>query len=177
MGLQVAGDRSTTSEAYRALQEARAVPPAGRRSVLVIDDEYGARLQVELALMTSDSLTVVGMASNGSRGAELAEALQPDVIVLDLSMPVMDGFEALPLLQAVAPRATILIRSGFDDEDSILAAMRLGATAFLPKFLSPDGLRRIVERAAQGEASPRLVEAVRRARASRIESVRSAAGG
>ncbi len=163
----MAGIPSTTSDAYRALQEARTTPREGRRTVLVIDDEYGARLQVELALMTSESLAIVGMASNGSTGAELAESLQPDVIILDLSMPVMDGFEALPLLRTVAPNATILIRSSFDDEDSIGAAMRLGAAAFLPKFLSPDGLRRILERAAAGATSPRLIEAVRRARAAR----------
>lgn len=134
----------------------------GRQPVLVIDDEYGARLQVEVALMTSDTVGVVGMASDGSRGAELAEQLQPKVIVLDLSMPIMDGFEALPLLRAVAPRATILVRSGSDDPEAIDAAMRLGAVGFVPKFLAPDELRAIIERAAVGDPSPLLAQALRR---------------
>lgn len=125
-------------------------------TVLVIDDEYGALLQVELALLTSTSVMIVGTATNGSQGAELAEQLQPDVVILDLSMPVMDGFEALPLLRAVAPRATIVIRSSHDDEASIQAALELGAATYIPKFLRPDDLRRIVERAAKGHVSPYL---------------------
>jgi len=140
---------------------------AVRSTVLVIDDEYGAQLQVELAFLTSDVVRLVGMASNGSHGAELAEQLQPSVVVLDLSMPVMDGFEAMPLIHAVAPRASILVRSSRDDEQSIQRAMQLGAGAFIPKFLHPDDLRRTVERAARGTSSPLLVEAVRRAGAMR----------
>jgi DNA-binding NarL/FixJ family response regulator len=133
--------------------------------VLVIDDEYGARLQVELALLTSGVLEIGGMATDGARGAELAEQLQPDVIVLDLAMPVMDGLEALPLLRSVAPRATILIRSSSGDADAIDTAMKLGAAAYVPKFMHPDDLCDILECAARGVASPTLVHAVVAARA------------
>ena len=116
-----------------------------RRSVLVIDDEYGARLQVELALMTSRSAAIAGEAANGMRGAELAEELQPDIVVLDLSMPVMDGFEALPLIRTVAPRARVIVRTNDDDPASAARAIELGAADFIRKLLAPDELRRVIE--------------------------------
>ncbi|MCW2928835.1 MAG: DNA-binding response regulator [Thermoleophilia bacterium] len=122
--------------------------PDGPAKVLVIDDEYGARLQVELAIMTSDVVELVGEASNGMTGAERAEELQPDVIVLDLSMPVMDGFEAIPLLRTIVPRATILIRSNNDDPDAAAQAFRLGAAGYIQKMASPDALRTSIEEAA-----------------------------
>ncbi len=121
-------------------------PDGDRARVLVIDDEYGARLQVELALMTSTLARVAAESSNGMRGAEVAEQLQPDIIVLDLSMPLMDGFEALPLLRAVAPDAVILIRSNSEDPDAIQRALDLGGTEFLRKMLAPDELREAIER-------------------------------
>lgn len=121
------------------------IDTAGPARVLVIDDEYGARLQVELALMTSERVRIVGEAANGMVGAELAEELQPDVIVLDLSMPVMDGFEALPLLRRMAPRAKVLVRSSIDDDEQYERAIALGATRCIRKFVAPDELQAEIE--------------------------------
>lgn len=136
----------------------QAAPDASdpRGTVLVIDDEYGARLQVELALLTSESARLVAQATNGARGAEAAERLQPDVIVLDLNMPVMDGFEALPLLRAVSPRSVILVRSNNDDPKAAAEALRLGASRFLPKFMDPERLRQAIEESARRELPDHL---------------------
>ncbi len=130
--------------------------------VLVIDDEYGARLQVELALVDSEVAELVGQASNGMRGAEQAQELQPDVIVLDLSMPVMDGFEALPLLRTIAPHAVILVRSNHDSERVEQRALALGAARFLPKMMGMDELRVSIEAAVH--TARRLTPAGGRAR-------------
>jgi len=130
---------------------------------VVIDDDYGARLQVELALLTSTSARVIGQARNGARGAELAERLQPDVIVLDLMMPVMDGYEALPLLRRLCPRARILVRSGNDPLEHEQRALDMGAFAFVPKFIAPDELRDIIEQAARPSHGRRYLDMVRRA--------------
>lgn len=116
-----------------------------RYAVIVVDDEYGARLQVELALATSTVLGLVGQASNGPRGAELAERLQPDLVVLDLSMPGMDGFEALPLIRSLAPDAQVLVRSSHDGDEHDVRLRELGATGFIPKFLAPDDLCHLLE--------------------------------
>lgn len=114
---------------------------------IVIDDEAESRFQVQVALLASALISLVGEASNGMRGAELAEREQPDVIVLDLDMPVMDGYEALPLLRQVAPGATIVVRSNAAVEDAESRVLRLGARRFVRKFLGMDELRGIVEEA------------------------------
>lgn len=125
---------------------------AENKRVVVIDDEYGARVQVELALLNHPSIALVGSATNGMRGAELVERLQPDVVVLDLSMPVMDGYEALPLIRALAPSARVVVRTSHDEEDARERALRLGAVELIPKFLSPDELSDRIERVAYASA-------------------------
>lgn len=142
------------------MPDAAPEPPAAPATVLVIDDEAAAREQVSEALAPSSKVQVVAEASNGMRGAELAEQLQPDVILLDLTMPVMDGYEALPLLRRVAPRAAILVRSNQGASVAASQVMRLGARRYLPKFMHPDDLRRTVEHAALREVPESLRAAI-----------------
>ncbi|MCW2925228.1 MAG: DNA-binding response regulator [Thermoleophilia bacterium] len=143
-----------------------------RATVLVIDDDYAARLQVELAILASDKLRMVGEASNGMRGAELAEQLHPDIVVLDLSMPVMDGFEALPLLRTMAPGARVIVRSSNDDPDIADRVRRLGAAAFLPKFMRPEELQASIEDAVP-QGSPVMLVHTAALRAMRRPAVTS----
>lgn len=143
-----------TESHWAVLEGGRVGAPA---RVLIVDDEYGARLQVELALTTSDTVEVVGEASNGYRGAELAESLQPDIVVLDLSMPGMNGFEALPLIRSLAPNAKVLIRSNEDADEHGDKLQRLGAVGFIPKFIAPDDLRRVVEQVAEAGQDTRAL--------------------
>lgn len=143
--------------------------------VVVIDDEYGARLQVELAIETSPRLRLAGQAANGMRGAELVEELQPDIVVLDLSMPVMDGYEALPLIRRLCPTARVLVRSSCDEEDAWPRARDLGAAEFIPKFLDPYALCSRIEAYSEPPLPASLAELARRlARAERSgDEVRS----
>jgi DNA-binding NarL/FixJ family response regulator len=140
--------------------------PAGpaKASVLVVDDEYGARLQVELALMGSETVEIVGEATHGAQGAEMAERLRPDIVILDLSMPGMDGFEALPLIRTLSPASRVLVRSSREADENEERAMRLGAAGFVPKFMAPDDLRRVVEHVAESAHNTRqVIEALLRA--------------
>lgn len=155
------------TESHWAVLECGRVGAPAR--VLIVDDEYGARLQVELALTTSNRVEVVGEASNGYRGAELAESLQPDIVVLDLSMPGMDGFEALPLIRALAPNAKVLIRSNEDAHEHEERLRRLGAVGFVPKFIAPDDLRRVVEQVAEaGQDTRALITELTQASRARV---------
>ena len=83
-------------------------------SVLLVDDTIDLRLLMRLALERTGRFKIVGEAGNGQEGVGLAEVLQPDLVVLDLNMPVMDGAEALPLIRAASPRSKIVIFSGLD---------------------------------------------------------------
>lgn len=134
--------------------------------VLVVDDTPTLRMLTRLAL-GGTGFDVVGEAGDGLAGLEQAKALQPDLVLLDLAMPVMDGLEALPLLRAALPRVRVVIVSGFDRramEDQVIAA---GADAYLQKGLSPDSmvseLRRLfpaVEPEPVAAAEARLPEMV-----------------
>jgi DNA-binding NarL/FixJ family response regulator len=82
--------------------------------VLVIDDEPTHRMVVRVGLESRSDAELVGEAHNGRRGVELAAELQPDVVVLDLRMPIMDGMTALPLILRVAPFARVVVWSSAD---------------------------------------------------------------
>lgn len=145
-------------------------PAHSHRRLIVIDDDPASRELVALAVSASPELTLVGEAPNGMLGAELAERLQPDLVVLDLEMPVMDGFEALPLLRQVAPSAVVVVRTNRDDVEARQRALGLGAQTVLPKFLGPCELRTILER-TRAHALPRaLQDALRRRRFVRAPS-------
>lgn len=103
-------------------------------SVLIVDDAADVRDLLALIIETqAEDWVVVGHAGNGREAVERAVALQPSLVVLDLSMPVMDGLEALPLLRAQAPGAAVAVLSGFPRADVLAAVTEAGAHACLQK--------------------------------------------
>lgn len=112
--------------------------------VLVADDVDDLRHLVTLSLERSGRFQVVAEAANGADAVELAERLQPDLCLLDMSMPVMDGLEALPKIRAVAPGCIVVVLSGFDAERMAATALARGAAGYIAKGLRPDDLVREV---------------------------------
>jgi DNA-binding NarL/FixJ family response regulator len=113
------------------------VTHAGRRDrVLVVDDAANLRELLTLLLDTEDDFEVIGTASDGQQALAVAEALVPDIILLDLAMPVMDGMQALPLLREIVPKARIVIFSGFERAGLVDEALDVGADAYLEKGAS-----------------------------------------
>jgi DNA-binding NarL/FixJ family response regulator len=110
-------------------------------SILVVDDEPLHRMLVRELVAEEPGLHVVAEAHHGARAVELAAVHAPDVIVLDLRMPTMDGLTALPLLREVAPAARIVVWSN-DTELSFVRALEAGASQCVPKASSP---KRLVE--------------------------------
>jgi DNA-binding NarL/FixJ family response regulator len=104
--------------------------------VLIVDDAASTRRLLRGVLESSPTFEVIGEADNGAVAVDMAYALQPDVVLLDLSMPVSDGASALSGVMREAPKARVIILSGRDDKiaPALLAA---GAVAFLPKGLAP----------------------------------------
>jgi YesN/AraC family two-component response regulator len=83
--------------------------------------------------LTDSRLEVVGEATNGSEAVELAAAEQPDAVILDLAMPVMDGLQAIPLIKEASPDTKIVVLSGFDADRMAVRALKLGADTYLQK--------------------------------------------
>jgi DNA-binding NarL/FixJ family response regulator len=105
--------------------------------VLLCDDSPQIRELVRIVLELEGN-EVVSEAENGREAVDEAERLQPDVVLLDLSMPVMDGLEALPEIKRVAPEARIVVLSGFDNDRLVSQALALGADHYVPKGGDPD---------------------------------------
>lgn len=108
-------------------------PRTGALRVLLADDADDIRLLLRLNLKTEVGFDVVGEAADGAQAVALAEQLQPDAVVLDLSMPVMDGLQAIPELLRVCPGVRIVVLSGFDESRMKDTALQRGAHAYLEK--------------------------------------------
>jgi CheY-like chemotaxis protein len=102
--------------------------------VLVVDDSADVRRLLSAIIDgPDDRWRVVGEAADGREAISAAETTQPDLVLLDLSMPVMDGLEALPLIKAAAPGAAVVVLSGFPSHTARAAALAAGATDYLEK--------------------------------------------
>lgn len=101
--------------------------------VLVVDDAPDVRRLVEVLINERDGWRVVASARNGEEGVEQARAAQPDLVLLDISMPVMDGLEALPQVRDAAPKAIVVMLTGFPSRAALQSARDAGADGFLEK--------------------------------------------
>jgi DNA-binding NarL/FixJ family response regulator len=120
-------------------------------TLLVVDDQATVREALAVMLDLADDVTVVATATNGAQATEAAEQHHPDVLLMDLNMPVMGGVEATERILGARPDATILVLTTFDDDDSILAALQAGASGYLTKDADRDTILHAVRTAAQGQ--------------------------
>jgi DNA-binding NarL/FixJ family response regulator len=107
-----------------------------RERVLVVDDAANLRELLTVLLDVEDDFEVVGTAADGVQALEKAQSLNPDIVLLDLAMPVMDGLQALPGLRERLPDARIVIFSGFEHEALAREALAAGADAYIEKGTS-----------------------------------------
>ena len=127
--------------------------------VVIVDDTPDLRDLLRMALERRGEFQVVAEAENGREAIEVVHAQQPELVLLDIAMPVMDGLEALPVIRKVAALATVVMLSGFH-ESHVLArkAVELGAHGYVSKgerlSLLVGRLRDIVNRATRSAASP-----------------------
>jgi NarL family two-component system response regulator LiaR len=143
--------------------------------VLIVDDHAVVREGLRTFLELQDGLEVAGEAGDGAEAVAVAERLRPDVILMDLVMPKLDGVEAMRELQARLPRARVIVLTSFGDDDRLLPAIRAGAAGYLLKNVQPQELARAVRAAHAGEAlldphvAARLVEALAEPREAEAE--------
>jgi DNA-binding NarL/FixJ family response regulator len=120
--------------------------------VLIADDQALVRSGFRMILEARDDLEVVGEAENGEEVVELARELNPDVVLMDVRMPVMDGVEATRRLLDSGSEARVIILTTFDLDEYVLEALRAGASGFLLKDVRPDQLAEAIRVVASGEA-------------------------
>src|ERR671914_1160165 len=123
---------------------------AGR--VLVVDDHPLTRGALS-ALLEHNGFAVVGEAADGEGAIDCARTLQPDLVLLDLSMPVVSGVEALPRLRAAAPGAEVVVLTASGTEENLLGAIRAGAAGYLLKSEPPERIVDFLRGVARGEAA------------------------
>ena len=121
-------------------------------TVLVADDHSLVREGLTNLLAAAPDLELVGAAGDGAEAVELASAATPDVVLMDLSMPGLDGIEATRRILERQPGAKVVVLTSFCDEGRILAALDAGAVGYLLKDSEPDELLRGIRAAAQGES-------------------------
>lgn len=120
--------------------------------VLLVDDQSLVREGLASLLNLSDSVQIIGQASNGKEALDKVEELTPDVVLMDIRMPEMDGIQALNQLRQRGVQTPVLMLTTFDDHSSIMAAVQAGAKGYLLKDVSLETLVDAIEALQRGES-------------------------
>ena len=121
--------------------------------VLIADDHAIVRKGIRALLATEPDIQVLGEARNGSEAITLAQRLEPEVILMDLVMPEVDGITAIQHIRASLPGTCILVLTSFATDDKILPAIKAGALGYLLKDSGPEDLVRAIRQVHRGESS------------------------
>ncbi len=120
--------------------------------VLVVDDQRIVREGLALLLRTTPGIEPVGAAENGRHALDLVRELEPDVVLMDLRMPELDGVEATKAIRTAHPAVQVIVLTTYSDDESVFAALRAGARGYLTKDAEADELARAIRRVHEGKA-------------------------
>lgn len=119
--------------------------------VLIVDDHHVVRRGLVFFLRTQKDLDIIGEAANGKEAVELAKSLKPDIILMDLVMPEMDGIQATKIIKQEQPDIKIMMLTSFSDQDHVIPALEAGASGFQLKDIQPDELVTSIKKIIGGE--------------------------
>lgn len=136
------------------------MPDSSNTRVLLADDHAIFRHGLSAMLGATPGLEVVGEAATGEEAVQKVEELHPDLVVMDVKMPGMGGIEATRRILASRPQTAVVVLTMFEDDDSVLAAMRAGARGYAFKNTDEDEVLRVIRAVAEGEAhfGPKIAE-------------------
>lgn len=131
-------------------------------TILVVDDHAVVRQGIRSFLETQPDLKVIAEAASGQEGIALAKQHLPDVVLMDLVMPGLDGVAATRQVKQASPRTQVVVLTSYYNDEHIFPAIRAGALSYVLKEISPDDLADVVRKAADGEATlhPRVAARV-----------------
>lgn len=129
-----------------------AVAQSKKIGVLLVDDHVVVRQGLRMFIEMQKDMEVIGEGSNGLEAVELSARLKPDVILLDLLMPEMDGVNATRMIMERDPHSRVLILTSFGEDDNVLPAIRAGAQGYLLKDIQPGELVHAIRETYQGKA-------------------------
>jgi NarL family two-component system response regulator LiaR len=141
-----------------------------RISILIVDDHSVVRQGVRAFLEAQPDLAIAGEAESGEQAVQLAQELIPDVVLMDLLLPGIDGVEATRQIKRVSPRSQVIVLTSYYEDEHVFPALRAGAISYTLKDIRPTELAEIVRKAAQGESvlhprvASRLIQEVRQAK-------------
>lgn len=127
-------------------------PLAEKIKVLIVDDHQVVRQGLRTFLELQEDIVVVGEATDGEMGVELVRQKQPDVVLMDLVMPRLDGIAATRQVKALAAGTKVIALTSFTEDDKVFPAIQAGASSYLLKDVSPDELVEAIRAAHRGEA-------------------------
>lgn len=119
--------------------------------ILVADDHHVVRRGLVFFLRTQKDLEIIGEAANGKEAVDLAQSLKPDLILMDLVMPEMNGIEATRIIKKTQPEINIMMLTSFSDQDHVIPALEAGASGFQLKDIQPDELVTSIRKIMNGE--------------------------
>jgi DNA-binding NarL/FixJ family response regulator len=119
--------------------------------VLIADDHHVVRRGLVFFLKTQPEIEIIGEAKNGREAVEMMQTNQPDVVLMDLDMPVMNGIEATRQIKASCPEVKIMILTSFSDQDHVIPAIEAGASGYQLKDIEPDILVQAIIQLMKGE--------------------------
>jgi len=121
-------------------------------TVLLVDDHSMVRLGLRAYFGTLDDIEVVGEAATGAEAVALARQHAPDVVLMDLIMPGLDGVQATQQVKKASPRTQVIVLTSYHEDEHIFPAIRAGALSYVLKDIDPDDLAEAIRRAHAGEA-------------------------
>jgi len=119
--------------------------------VLIVDDHPVFRDGLRNLLATAEGLRVVGEAEDGAEALEAVASLQPNVVIMDINIPVLNGMQATRQIKSAQPQVNVIMLTAYDDDEQIYHAIRTGASAYFPKDVSPERLVEAIRHVSQGE--------------------------
>ncbi|WHX99447.1 response regulator transcription factor [Neobacillus sp. DY30] len=120
-------------------------------TILIADDHHVVRRGLAFFLKTQKDIEIIGEAGNGREAVDLARTLKPDLILMDLVMPEMDGIQATKIIKSEMPEVKIMMLTSFSDQDHVIPALEAGASGYQLKDIEPDELINCIKKIMSGE--------------------------